>query len=246
MWPDILAQSFDYTENYGRHGCDNFFIYYNALSFLLKTELTSDDTVVVQWTEPARLDYIDNVEWKGLGAGSTEILIKNKLDCFISHNTIHFKSLFYMYSIMELLKKSSCKWIFLFLSDHCLSYDEKFNLENPFTNELSNFYKSKILEFKENIISNPSLADFSNPLTNPIVIKNGNTSYTDGHPTPRVSFMYLQEHVFNKLDNLNIPLMKKYSNLSENILRKKIVNKILDLSHTHDKFITYKKIITFY
>lgn len=248
MWPDILAQSFDYTENYGRPGCDNFFIYYNALSFLLKNELTSNDTVVIQWTEPSRLDYITKGEWRGFGSGSAELLIKNKLGCFVSDDTIHFKSLFYIYSIVELLKKSSCKWLFLFLNGDCLSFNEKLNLENQYTMNLSNFYKNEIAKFENNLISNVTFSEFTDPITVPINIKYGNSSYLDGHPSPAITFAYLRAHVFDKLNNLNISSMKTYSTNSENFLRTKVVNNMLDLSTIENKFnhATYKKIITIY
>jgi hypothetical protein len=69
-----MAQSYEETTNYGLSGVGNLFIYSKFLDLYNKTQLGPDDTVIIQWTEPARFDHIspNDMEWAREGSISAE------------------------------------------------------------------------------------------------------------------------------------------------------------------------------
>lgn len=59
-WPtyaDILAQEFDEYYNYGIAGIGNQAIFIRLVNLIKNYNLTKDDTLIVQWTNPHRFDF---------------------------------------------------------------------------------------------------------------------------------------------------------------------------------------------
>lgn len=220
MWPDIMSQNYNITKNYGHPGCGNFYIFHKAIMLLLSGEVKSTDTVIIQWTEPARTDYTDiNDDWAGAGSLNAELLIKSKLDFLISDKTSIIKTLTYMVSIINLLDSIGCNWYFMYMTPKSIVH----SLENSQLFENTNLQKTyttlinKVLPYKHHYVDNISMTDFyhnkSMPLKNCFYfIKNKLHNFHDDHPLPNYTMMYIKEVVSLTIPNLNIKKMEDYVN----------------------------------
>lgn len=59
-WPtyaDILSKDYDEYYNYGLAGIGNYAIFIRLLDIIKNFDLTKDDTLILQWTNPHRFDF---------------------------------------------------------------------------------------------------------------------------------------------------------------------------------------------
>lgn len=218
MWPEILAQSYDTTKNYGHPGCGNFYIFHKATNLLTSNKVKNTDTVIIQWTEPARTDYVDNNDWFGAGSLTSELLIKANLDIIISDKTSILKTLTYMSNLIHLLENVGCNWYFMFMTPDSIVHSDE-HLDLFLNTGLYNSYNSlvkKVLAYKTRCIDSTSMIDFYNyrnmPIKNCFYLnhKNKKQKYHDDHPLPHYTLKYIKEIVSPKIANLNISRMETY------------------------------------
>ena len=62
-WADILGKEFDYFENWGQGGSGNLFILNSLNECVIKRNITSDDTVIIKWTDIYRNDTYNSGQW---------------------------------------------------------------------------------------------------------------------------------------------------------------------------------------
>lgn len=218
MWPDILSQCFDKTENYGKSGCGNFYIFHQAIYCFSTNNITKDDTVIIQWTEPNRVDYIKQTDWESAGAYSVELLAKSKLDFMVNDKTSSIKTLTYMYTLIEILKKIGCKWYFIFMSPECMVHKEnlsKLNLCNDIKQRY-NYFQKYINLHKESIIDTQSMTEFFKEINMPMnksswKVNNKLIKNDDDHPLPKFTFRYIQE-VLNPILQLDLKKSEAFVN----------------------------------
>lgn len=55
-WADILGKEFEHFENWGRNGAGNQYIFHSLVECKLTRNFTSDDTVVIMWSNITRED----------------------------------------------------------------------------------------------------------------------------------------------------------------------------------------------
>lgn len=218
MWPEILAQSYNTTKNYGHPGCGNFYIFQKASDALINNKIKNTDTVIVQWTEPSRTDYVENDDWFGAGSLTAELLIKAKLDVIISDKTSILKTLTYMVNLIYLLENVGCNWYFMFMTPDSIVHSDK-HLGLFLNTGLYNSYNSllkKVLTYKNRFIDEISMTDFYKnkfmPIKNCYYLnhKNKLEKYHDDHPLPKYTLKYIKEVATLKIPSLNISTMEKY------------------------------------
>lgn len=242
MWPDILAQCYDKTENYGSPGVGNFYIFQQVLYCLSTQNISNKDTVIIQWTEPSRVDYVENNDWVNAGSLSAELLIKAELDFVISRETTAIKTLTYMSVLIDYLEKINCNWYFIFMSPECLVHTIELD-SLKLSNHLKIRYQKNLDKLKKHnsrIIDSISMTDFftKNGVVNNLCeweVNNKLETFVDGHPLPIHTFKYINE-IINK--NLNLDLSKSdlfIKNLSTIINKYKIIN-TKNLSQEIDDF----------
>ena len=83
VWPtyaDILGQEFDNHYNWGQTGIGNFAIMNRALE--IADEMTEDDTLIIQWTYPARFDFhISKEGWyRGGNLANNHDMVQDTID----------------------------------------------------------------------------------------------------------------------------------------------------------------------
>ena len=63
-WADIVGRGFEYYKNWGKEGAGNSFIFYSLIECVKREQITSQDTVMIMWTNIGREDrYIRNLGW---------------------------------------------------------------------------------------------------------------------------------------------------------------------------------------
>jgi hypothetical protein len=204
MWPEILAQGFDETINYSRPGCGNFYIFNSFIDYTHNTTISHEDTVIVQWTESLRHDYI-NFDWVCDGIGSAEKIYQHGLSEMISDVTVNLKTLTYMSVIANMLLHTGCKWKFLFLSDDGFLYkntkiDAMRNIRERYE-RLSNFIKASKDHLIDDISMSRNFGEINMPMLECSTIDNGNpVTFLDSHPTPDYTYDYLNRYLIPGLN----------------------------------------------
>jgi hypothetical protein len=250
MWPDIMSQNYNVTTNYGHPGGGNFYIFHKATILLLSGKVKDTDTVIIQWTEPARTDYI-NIDdiWAGDGNLTAELLIKAKLDFLISDKTSLMKTLTYMANIISLLETIGCKWYFMYMTPKSIVHSLE-NLQlftDTYLYESFNALVKKILSYKHHYIDSISMTDFYHNKAMPLkncfyFVKNKVQNYHDDHPLPNYSLMYIKEIASLTIPDLSIPIMEEYVN---EVMTAFDFQTQINLTSLEKKFFHNKKLLNF-
>jgi len=261
MWPEVMAQSYEETTNYGLSGVGNLFIYSKFLDLYNKTQLGPDDTVIIQWTEPARFDHIspNDMEWAREGSISAERFLVPGFENLNSDATSYYKTLIYMQSVINMLQATGCKWYFFFISwesmvhrvgieqDHSKFYQNA--TQHSYNNVLENVNKYAEKHFIDEI----SMVEYINPTFNGsnLICKSvddaGNPiEFVDGHPTPIHFYDYIKKVVSKKISDLDLEKMKQFSNSVESLLRELCPGNRYDSIHVETNIEDFYKKNTFY
>lgn len=65
-WADILGQQWEYSENWGKPGAGNHYIFNSIIECLNRNEFTKNDTIMILWTSISRTDYYQKGHWYSL------------------------------------------------------------------------------------------------------------------------------------------------------------------------------------
>jgi hypothetical protein len=250
MWPDILSQNYNVTKNYASPGCGNFYIFHKATDLLISNKVKNTDTVIIQWTEPNRTDYIDEHDgWAGPGSLTAELLTKAKLDFIISDKTSIIKTLIYMINIINLLETIGCKWYFMYMTPESIVHSFK-NSQLFIDTNLYETYTTmvkKLLPYKHCYVDTVSMTDFYHDKRMPLkhcfhFVKNKLHSNQDDHPLPNYTLMYIKEIASLIIPDLNIIKMEEYVN---EIMTTFDFSTQINLSSLEKKLSNNKKLINF-
>ena len=66
-YADILSLNFDHYQNWGRGGSGNHFIFNSIIEANQRYNFSTDDTIIVQWTNTGREDRYCHNGWIGDG-----------------------------------------------------------------------------------------------------------------------------------------------------------------------------------
>lgn len=198
-WADILGQRYDKIFNFGEPGSDNFLIFSRFNTAIIENLINDDDTVVIQWSEPLRLDFVieENNYWAGLGSGSAELLYKKNLDCFISNETTYYRSLLMMCSIIKILEDKGINWYFFFINNNSIvfeDYKKSCNYKNAIKDDFDSLIKY-ISQFSNRLITE-SITEFQlrkNYYKEFDIYEGKFRQFVDSHPLPHVYLEFLEE-----------------------------------------------------
>jgi len=108
MWPEILGQNFEEFVNLGAPGCGNFYIYKQFLLAYVGNNIQKTDTVIIQWSEPSRHDYIRDGVWIFNGSESAELFLKSNIADMNNDETAIYKTVIYMIAVVQILETIGC------------------------------------------------------------------------------------------------------------------------------------------
>jgi hypothetical protein len=225
MWPELVGTCYKKVYNFGLPGCGNFYIFHKALIELNLLDLDEKDTVIIQWSEPLRIDYTDSEGWIALGIKSAEMLVEKKADYINNDYTATLKHLSYMLSLAIFLNTKKCRWFYIFMSDDSISYQTEINIPHLLLGDYERLINS-LLEFKDHIVDEKSITRSKKDNNAPVgysMTDFDKSFFADDHPTPIYTYKYIEECLNKKLF-LDIDKVKKYSILSEELLNKCKVN----------------------
>jgi hypothetical protein len=244
MWPDLLAQEFDFTENYARPGCGNFYIFNSFSHYMLEHGISHEDTVIIQWTEPVRIDYIHPFNWADMGIYSAERLIEAGFSEVVSDNVMCLRQLTYMTMAAQLLSMAKCNWYFTFLNNNAMVH--KNNVDQlQCTSGIIKRYK-KMIEFlstiKDRMIDDTSMTEYFSTTDMPLLVCSSHINgkhieFNDNHPTPKYTMSFIKDFLIERLNIQSLEKMTSMADHSESVIREQVtINKSYDQNKTGKYF----------
>jgi hypothetical protein len=225
MWPQLLAQDYDTTINYGRSGCGNSYIFNSFMTHYLTMGLEHDDTVIIEWSEPTRIDFVKETDWVTEGGKTIQVLAEQGLDYFLSDETVVLHQLTMMTAVIQFLSASGCNWHFMFLND--ASMPSRACADFVLGRDLLTRYDAALKflhEFKDHMIDDVSMISYFESINMPIedccaYFDNGNMlEFKDSHPTPLYTLRFLEEVLGKKLKIENINAVRNFATEIQNVI----------------------------
>lgn len=245
-WSDIIGQSFDYYENWGRTGGGNYLISSRIAECDHIHKLTKNDTILVMFTSVPRID-IYNGGWHARGnvlninwpKWEHQWMTKNwsveqayyTTWMAIKNVKVYLDNIGCNYKLMKAfnLKTNETAGDPKFSDDpffnHGHLYEQHELFYNEFNNDIDNYFdiKQSMSEWRDSFI------DYSNNTWRNVYPNNyifergydGNPDYPDYHPTIRQHEIwceeFLSEYYLNKVD---VDELESYLNYSRIYLNK--------------------------
>lgn len=202
-WADILAPSYDHFENWAIKGCGNRTIVERLSEFVLKNNITSDDTIIVQWTDYHRHDiHMGRAKFESNWSASGGIWINeytpNWIKEYWTEQSYIMHSLNFINFGINILENLPCKW-------YITAYVDLQSEIKPFPE----------LHFYNKLFNHP------NWITPPIQEYTTAHGYTctsfvcdklkdDHHPSPRYHALWLEDCLLPKLNmSINYEFLTK-------------------------------------
>lgn len=111
-WADILGREFEYYENWGMAGGGNQYIFNSLIECHLRNNLQKNDTVIIMWTNVARLDMYLNGQWNGSGNILHKFTSYKVNPSMLDNRGFLIKDLAVIYSALVLLDSIGCNYQF--------------------------------------------------------------------------------------------------------------------------------------
>lgn len=153
-WADIVGRGFEYYKNWGKEGAGNSFIFYSLIECIKREQITSQDTVMIMWTNIGREDrYIRNRGWITPGSiYKQDTYDKNFVEQFADPTGYLIRDMANVAAAKHILESIGCK--FYFLSTVPLSMpddnvDDRFSIDN----RINDLYKEEISCIKPSVYS---------------------------------------------------------------------------------------------
>ena len=153
-WADIVGRGFEYYKNWGKEGAGNSFIFYSLIECIKREQITSQDTVMIMWTNIGREDrYIRNRGWITPGSiYNQDTYDKNFVEQFADPTGYLIRDMAQVSAAKHILESIGCK--FYFLSTVPLSmYDDNVDDRLSIDNQIIDLYKEEIDCIKHSVYS---------------------------------------------------------------------------------------------
>ena len=153
-WADIVGRGFEYYKNWGKEGAGNSFIFYSLIECIKREQISSQDTVMIMWTNIGREDrYIRNRGWITPGSiYKQKIYDKNFVNQFADPTGYLIKDMANVAAVKCILESIGCK--FYFLSTVPLSMpDDNVNHRFSIDNQIIDLYKEELGCIKPSVYS---------------------------------------------------------------------------------------------
>jgi len=218
MWPEIISHDLQIPlYNFGRTGAGNQFIANTITQADAKYKFTSDDLIIVCWSNVCREDRWIVGEWLLPGNIFTQHEYDSKwIDKFVDPLGYLIRDLSTISLVNNLLKSKNCQYHFLSMIDIFYSANQRnekessfnsFNRVEPNTSEtidviheLLTYYQADIKKINKSFFE--ILWDNNIQQKLNFELERFNGSFQDGHPLPKESLKYLStifsEHKFRE------------------------------------------------
>lgn len=131
MWSDILGLEFEHFENWGVAGIGNVAIANRVAECIVKNNISTEDTIIVQWSSHLRNDYHTfqyandghdkGAGWKTKGSIfnylNADKYDKKWLTDFFDEKSYIMLTLNAIHSTQLLLESTGCKWVMTSIGD---------------------------------------------------------------------------------------------------------------------------------
>jgi hypothetical protein len=153
-WADIVGRGFEYYENWGQGGGGNSFIFYSLIECIKRKQITSQDTVIIMWTNIGREDrYIKNRGWITPGSiYQQDTYDKNFVKQFADPTGYLIKDMATISAAKHMLESIGCRFYFLSVVPLAV-YDDHFGAIFSIDNKIIKLYKEEIDFIKPSIYS---------------------------------------------------------------------------------------------
>jgi len=204
-WADFLATGYNHFENWGLKGAGNRAIVERLSECLMQNQLTSDDTVVIQWTDFHRFDiHNPTKEWRTSWNCNGSLLHSEDSLNFIKHHWFEGSYIYHTFNFVHfainMLNNLPCKWVMFSRNDLTRDIDrfQQLQLYKPLFNdphwispmrdylERTNFQGTTLNLYK---VKRNMWGDEVKSFVNKI----------DDHPTPEVHAAWLKECLLPRL-----------------------------------------------
>ena len=202
-WADIILKG-NNGYNLGVRGGGFDMILYRIIEADRVFNFNNNDTIIVMFTTPLRMDLIyseDNPSWSQQGQVITSYFVKHYNELY-SINGLLYKSFNDMHIIKNYLDNRNLKYYFSSINT---LFEEYYNNEPYFRDE---FISHEILDFI-NLTKKEIKLDFDDMMgffyKNKIKYKIWKNSGLDYHPTPKYHYKWVTDVLLKKLDiKLNV------------------------------------------
>jgi hypothetical protein len=153
-WADIVSREFEYYKNWGQGGAGNSFIFYSLVECIKREQITSQDTVIIMWTNIGREDrYIKNQRWITPGNIYTQTTYDQTfVEKFADPTGYLIKDMANISAAKHMLESIGCKFYFLSVVPLAV-YDDHFGAIFSIDNKIIKLYKEEIDFIKPSIYS---------------------------------------------------------------------------------------------
>lgn len=113
-WADIVACHFDFSENWGRAGAGNAFIFYSLCESIKRNNINSSDTVVIMWTSVSREDrWTQKDGWITPGSVYNQNVYNDQwVKQFADPKGYLIRDMAFISATKMMLEKIGCSWRF--------------------------------------------------------------------------------------------------------------------------------------
>lgn len=182
-WADILGREFKYFENWGRSGGGNQFIFNSLIECIVRNKLTTDDTVIIMWTNVTREDRWAHGKWMVPGNIYTQgVYPEDFVKKFVDPIGCLIRDLATITAAKKILELSKINHIFLSMVP-ITNIDQYYVNSFNDINHISDLYEETINYIKPSIFE--TVFDFD-------WWKNKNPN-DDGHPNSLEHLEYIEK-----------------------------------------------------
>jgi hypothetical protein len=185
-WPDLISDHFDFYQNWGHPGGGNLFISNSIMEADQRHTFTSDDTIIVCWTNVAREDKYTNQGWHLPGNIYTQRVYSEEwVKFWITERGCLIRDIAIIKLVKSFLELKQCKWIFLSMVPLDTHTQYSKHIEN--NKDIINLYSDVVASIRPSFVEVLYNNDFSNKTTK--------LPNNDPHPTPLEHLEYLEKVV---------------------------------------------------
>jgi hypothetical protein len=247
-WPEILAYDLNIPlYNYGQSGAGNQYISNMVMQADNFYNFTSEDMVIIQWTNVCREDRYANGKWYTPGnIFSTSLFGKDYVENWADAFGYAVRDFATFKSVDSFLQSKGCDYHTVAMCDVVNRFDQ---YGFPISGQPNDVYKKLVLSYKPNLLKIKkdfySLLwddDLQNKFENDSKIIH--YQYQDGHPSPLEHLIYV-ENVFWKVNPNTTHALQTIQQLWVEILKNNCSKRHYSLSnYTQEELEHLKKSTT--
>jgi hypothetical protein len=154
-WADIMAQKFDYFENWGASGGGNHFILYSLIEAVKRNNINSEDFVAIMFTTVGREDRWLRGRWFTPGSVYSSPLDEQYIEKFTDPDGFLITNAAIIDAVIQVLEKIGCQHLLL-SSVPIAEIDDshkrlKFLLDRDIESQVYDLYQANLDKIKPSV-----------------------------------------------------------------------------------------------